>query len=88
MKLRLHGIVNKWEQSGNGEGQRDEDNPNWGTFNLQVAETIDGDAKDSWLIASGTSDMVEGCNNVVSCAVVVVVVVVVVCCFFNVVCVW
>ena len=46
----LHAIIANYELSGNGDGQkRDDDNTDWGKTNLVNTQTIDGDNRGSFL---------------------------------------
>ena len=52
MKNKLHAIIGNWELSGNGEGQRSDDDPNWGStdaYDLQTTGTIDGSDRVAFL---------------------------------------
>ena len=47
MKNHLHGMILKYERSGNGGMQRSDDSDDWGTFNLE--EVTDGDDRSMFL---------------------------------------
>ena len=52
MKNKLHQIIGNWELSGNGEGQRSDDDPNWGScdaYDLQTTGTVNGADRVSFL---------------------------------------
>ena len=49
MKNKHHGIICKWEQSGNGDGQRADDDEEWGHFDLQKVDTTNGADRRSFL---------------------------------------
>ena len=49
LKKRLHGMVGRWERSGNGGMQRDDSAPDWGHFDLE--QVTDGDNRANFLPA-------------------------------------
>ena len=51
MRVKLYPIVENYEKSGNGIGQRGrgEDHKDWGTVDLSLATTIDGDDRSNFL---------------------------------------
>ena len=59
MKFMLHDIVKNYELSGNGGGQRNEEDDDWGSSGLIGTELVDGDDRSNFLTLGGKKPDME-----------------------------
>ena len=59
MKFMLHDVVKNYELSGNGGGQRNEEDDDWGSCGLVGTEIVDGDDRSNFLTLGGKKPEME-----------------------------